>query len=323
MRKALIVGIDEYQHANSLQGCVNDANAVIQVLERHQDGSTNFVQPKVLLGTKQHPLERSELRAAIQELFNGAPEIALLYFAGHGHIETAGGYLATSEVRTGDEGVNLSEIVTWANQSKATNRIVLLDCCHSGAFGNHPGTTVAELAQGTTVLTETTDEQYATEAKGSGLFTTLLVDALRGGAANLVGDVTPGSVYAHIDQSLGPWDQRPVFKTNTTTFVSLRKTAPSIELSELRRLAVLFPQAEYRFPLDPTFEPERHAADTDTPAPVPANTATFALLQKFNRAGLVVPVDAPHMWHAAMQSKSCGLTSLGKHYRRLGEQKRI
>jgi len=40
------------------------------------------------------------------------------------------------------------------------------------------------------------------------------VDALGGAAANLVGDVTPGSVYAHIDQSLGPWAQRPVFKTN-------------------------------------------------------------------------------------------------------------
>jgi len=36
------------------------------------------------------------------------------------------------------------------------------------------------------------------------VFTGLLVDALSGGAANLVGDVTPGSVYAHIDQSLGP-----------------------------------------------------------------------------------------------------------------------
>ena len=40
---------------------------------------------------------------------------------------------------------------------------------------------------------------------GAGVFTTLFVDALGGAAANLIGDVTPGSVYAHIDQSLGPW----------------------------------------------------------------------------------------------------------------------
>ena len=25
------------------------------------------------------------------------------------------------------------------------------------------------------------------------------------------GDITPGSIYAHIDQSLGAWEQRPLF----------------------------------------------------------------------------------------------------------------
>lgn len=36
-----------------------------------------------------------------------------------------------------------------------------------------------------------------------------------------------------------------------------------------------------------------------------------------NRVNLVVPVDAPHMYHAAMESKACKLTVLGEHYRRL------
>ena len=58
------------------------------------------------------------------------------------------------------------------------------------------------------------EEQYAIESKGTGVFTNLLVDALYGAASNLIGDVTPGSVYAHIDQSLGAWEQRPIFKTN-------------------------------------------------------------------------------------------------------------
>ena len=29
------------------------------------------------------------------------------------------------------------------------------------------------------------------------------------------------------------------------------------------------------------------------------------------------PVDAPHMWHAAVESKAVKLTALGEHYRRL------
>ena len=35
----------------------------------------------------------------------------------------------------------------------------------------------------------------------------LFVDALNGSAADILGQITPGSVYAHIDQSLGAWSQ--------------------------------------------------------------------------------------------------------------------
>ena len=55
----------------------------------------------------------------------------------------------------------------------------------------------------------------------------------------------------------------------------------------------------------------------------PENTRKFTILQKYNRVNLVVPVNALHMWHAAMTSKSCRLTALGEHYRRLVERKLI
>jgi len=51
--------------------------------------------------------------------------------------------------------------------------------------------------------------------------------------------------------------------------------------------------------------------------------AVFKDLQKCNRQGLVVPVDADDMYSAAMNSKSCRLTPLGKHYRRLAENDKI
>jgi hypothetical protein len=140
---------------------------------------------------------------------------------------------------------------------------------------------------------------------------------------NLVGDVTPGSVYAHIDQSLGPWDQRPLFKTNVKSFVSLRKVQPPIALEDLQRITEFFPTPGFEFALDPTFEPERSGAEVNVPPPDPDNTAKFAILQRYNRVNLVVPVNAPHMWHAAMESKSCKLTALGEHYRRLRERERI
>ncbi|EIM96563.1 peptidase (caspase-1 like protein) [Paraburkholderia hospita] len=324
MRKALIVGIDYYNHVGGLHGCVNDAYSVKTVLERNSDGTVNF-GAKLLTGTGPTDLvTRASLRESIKELFSGECETALFYFAGHGHIESTGGYIIPSDASSGDEGLPLGDVLTFANSSKARNRIIVLDSCHSGIAGTSAtAAAFAEIKEGTTILTASTAEQYATEENGSGVFTSLLVDALGGAAANLVGDVTPGSIYAHVDQSLGPWDQRPVFKTNIKSFVSLRRVQAAIALGELQRITEFFPQSGETFPLDPTFEPERQGVDPTVPPPDPVNTAKFAILQKYNRVGLVVPVDAPHMWHAAMGYKGCRLTVLGEHYRRLVERGRI
>ena len=324
MRKALVVGINYYEHASPLYGCVDDAHAVKSVLERNSNGTVNF-SVKPLSGTGQtDPVLRSKLREHIQDLFSGECETALFYFAGHGHIEVTGGYLIASDSETGDDGIPLGDIITFANKSAARNRIIVLDSCHSGIAGASPAApTSADIKEGMTILTASTADQYATEKNGAGVFTTLFVDAMNGAAGNLVGDVTPGSVYAHIDQSLGPWDQRPVFKTNVKSFVSLRKVQPPISLLELQQITEFFPSPGFEFQLDPSFEPEREKQNPAILSPNPVNTAKFAILQKYNRVNLVVPVDAPHMWHAAMGSKVCKLTVLGEHYRRLVEQGRI
>lgn len=324
MRKALIVGINHYDSIKQLYGCVNDALSLGAVLARHDGGSVNF-ECKILTATNDSDrVTRADLKDGIDELFGSEAEIALFYFSGHGHIEATGGYIIASDAARGDEGVSLTEILSLANSSKASNKIVILDSCHSGAMGSDPvSQNHAALAEGLTVLTASTKDQYATEENGRGTFTSLLIDALNGGAANLTGDVTPGSVYAHIDQSLGAWEQRPVFKTNVKQFVSLRKVAPPIALSELQKINDLFPSPGFEYQLDPSYEPEEKGRDQGMPAPDPKNTQVFLLLQKYNRLNLLTPVGAPHMWHAAMQSKSCKLTALGEHYRRLAEKGRI
>ncbi len=218
----------------------------------------------------------------------------------------------------------MNEILHFANNSPAANKVLILDSCHSGIAGSLPsGDQLASLSEGLTVLTASTKDQYASEEDDSGVFTTLLVDALSGSASNLTGDITPGSIYAHIDQSLGAWEQRPVFKTNVKQFVSLRSVSPAIPLDELRRISEFFPKPGSEFSLDPTYEPEMKGRDEGMPLPILENTRIFALLQKYNRLHLLIPLGAPHMWHAAMESKSCKLTVLGEHYRRLAAKGRI
>jgi hypothetical protein len=318
MRKALVVGVDYYSDIGPLFGCVNDAHAVKAVLEKHSDGSVNFgVRLRVATGAKD-AIAKSDLKDLVQELFADDSDVALFYFAGHGHIEATGGYLCASDCKRGDDGLSLDEVIKLAQRSEARNKVIVLDSCFSGIAGmTSTDSRTVELSEGMTILTASTKEQYASEENGNGLFTTLFVNALNGAAGNLVGDVTPGSAYAHIDQSLGPWKQRPIFRTNVKTFVSLRKVQPPIGLSELQQLTKFFPGPGFELKLDPSFEPEMVGRPDGVLAPDPANVARFVILQKYRNVNLVVPVGAQHMWHAAMQSKACKLTVLGEHYRRL------
>ena len=192
-----------------------------------------------------------------------------------------------------------------------------MDCCHAGFAGKATGSSnESVLSEGLTILTASSETQYALEVDGSGVFTSLLVDALNGSASNLVGEVTPGSVYAHIDQSLGPWEQRPLFKTNVKSFTSLRKVQAPISLNDLKEITALFPKRDEPFKLDPSFEPTEKSA-------IQENTDKFALLQKFNRINLVVPIDEEHMYYAAFNSTGCQLTILGEHYWNLVQKERI
>jgi len=319
-RKALIVGIDYYEELAPLSGCVDDAHKVKAALDRNSDaGQTKNFQTKILTGTGPRDIvTRKQLKDEIRDLFSGDEDVVLLYFAGHGHIEATGGYLCATDTETGDDGLPMGEVLKLANSSKIANKIILLDSCHSGIAGtaqNDPR--FAELSHGLTILTASSDKQYAHETDQGGVFTTLLVDALEGAAANLVGEITPGSVYAHIDQSLGSFArQRPIFRTNVNSFVSLRQVQAPISLEDLRAIAELFPSADFEFGLDPTFEPERPIAGVDED-PIEENTRRFLILQNLNRVNLVVPVGTRNMYHAAIERRSCRLTILGEHYRRL------
>lgn len=322
MRKALCVGIDFYAYTNPLGGCVNDALSVQNALKRHANGSKNFdVLPLHGIDNEQY-VTKNMLKDAVKWLFEGDPEIALFYFAGHGSVDELGGYLCTSEIRRSDEGFSLGDLMTIVSASKAHNKIIILDSCHSGFLGNSAATPgFSTLPENTTILTACRDSETAAEECGHGLFTGLLVNALEGGAKNILGDVTPGSVYSYIDQSLGAWDQRPVFKANIKNFICLRKNEPEIQLTDLQKITTYFPSPKFQYKLDPTYEEDKN--NTDNKEVNKDHEAIFALLRKYFQLGLVVPVDEKYMYWAAVNSRSCKLTALGQHYWRLVEKDRI
>jgi len=322
MRKALCVGIDSYEHVTDLKGCVNDADAVSSALERNGDGSLNF-DSRVMSATSENTyISRVQLKDAIEELFNTDSEIALLYYSGHGSFDEMGGYLCTSDVQRPDEGLSLDDIMKIVANSKAKNKIVILDSCHSGSIGHNTlMPSYSTISDNTIILSACEEDKYAIEKNGHGVFTSLLTEALYGGAMNILGDVSPGGIYSYIDSALGAWEQRPVFKANINKFVSLRKCIPPILLSDLQRITEIFKNPFDDYQLNPTYEPDKHEADDKT---VDKNhEEIFAILQKFVKLNLVVPVGEEHMYYAAIHYKSCKLTAKGQHYWNLVKNKNI
>jgi uncharacterized caspase-like protein len=306
MRRALLVGIDDYP-TSPLAGCVNDAKAMAQLLRCNHDRAPNFA-PR-LITSDQALISRTSLLDDIDTLFRDEADVALLFYAGHGYIDHLDGYLVTPDMKAYSEGIELSKILTLANQSKAAEVVIILDSCFSGAFGQIPASNDknANIREGVTVLTASRPTQTASEANGGGVFTGLVCSALDGGAADVLGKVTAAGIYSYVDEALGPWEQRPLFKSHVSKLIPLRWAQPSISLETLRLLPQWFSDASSHFPLDPSYEPTEQPSHPD-------HELVFAQLQKCRAAKLVEPVAEEHMYYAALRSTACELTPLGRRY---------
>lgn len=325
MRKALCVGINYYVGCNCLKACVNDAIGVAAAFESHYDGTPNFETALLCAQNQETAVCASDLRYAVRELFKGSPEIALFYYSGHGVLNSLGGYLCTSEIANPEDGMSLDELMGIAAQSKAKYKIIILDSCHSGAVGNiHSMANFSLLPEGTTLLAACADNDYAIERGGHGVFTSLFLQALRGDAMNILGEVTTAGIYSYIDRLLGAYEQRPIFKANIDNFVCIRKNAPSIPLPRLRLIHKLFPEQNYVFPLDPSYEEDKRDAKTEEDKiKNEEHEQIFDILRDYAALNLVEPVGEKRMYQAAVNSKSCRLTSLGQQYWKLSYRRKF
>lgn len=318
-KRALLIGIDEYAHFGNLGGCVNDVLALEPLLARHESDDPNF-DCQTRTSANAGAVDRDDVLAAVSQLFSPGADVALLYFAGHGHSTGADVHLVTRDATDYTPGVAFSEILTTATTSDVNEIIVILDCCFAGAAGGIPqlGTATATLPPGMTILAASRGDQTSAEtADGRGMFSTFLEGALDGGAAEVLGRVTVAGVFAYLEESFRAWDQqRPTFKANLDRLHVLRQCAPAVPLADMRQLGELFPAADDDFPLDPSYEPDLEPAH-------PEHEATFAILQRYRAAKLLVPVDEEHMYFAAANSKACRLTPLGRHYWHRARQRRI
>lgn len=323
MKKALVVGINKYSVGCNLSWCDDDAIAFKSLIESNGDGSPNFEVVQLI-----DACDRKKLTQNIEKLFSDEADIALLFFSGHGS-QKDGGYLVTSDFSDDHHGVKMSEVLELANASRCKNKVIILDCCFAAKMGESillDNKTV--LGDGVTIMAASQSWQSAEENSiiGHGVFTNLLLQGLNGGAADIGGNITPASLYSYIDQSLGAWQQRPVFKTNISQFLPIRTINAKVPKSTLRKISKYFVNPTDEFKLDPSYEFTNDPAVKHSviePYAEATHVEIFKELQLFESVGLIEPINAEHMYFAAMNSQACRLTALGLHYWRLSKDKRF
>ncbi len=319
MKRALVVGINNYKNIAQLGGCVNDANGIAALISKNDDGSPNF-ETKLVTSEGSKQITKKDLKQLLSDLLNKPADMAFFYFSGHGTATNLGGYLCTYETDQYDEGFPMQELLTLINQSSIKEIVVLLDCCQSGSLGAVPALRdgLNAVKEGVSILTASRENESSVEINGSGIFTSLVLDALAGSAADLLGTVTPAGVYSHVEQSFGAWDQRPLFKSYVSRSTPLRKALPKIDISILRKIISLFSSPNFIHELNRTYEHTEKEAKSE-------NVEKFKTLKKLQTVGLIKinREPDPDLYWACIENRSCQMTPLGKFYWHLVKANKI
>lgn len=325
-RKALVVGINEYNNFISLKRAESDARAIGERLNFDGDerAALNF-HVQMLLSSRE-PVTRAKLRAALRNLFASSKGLDVaFYFAGHGFVSQTGGHLVTTDGVVDDYGITMDELHSMAHRSQASSVLLLLDCCHAGAAGDMStlsgDSQSALLRENLTIMAASLPMQVAVESAEGGLFSAALKDALDGAAADLLGEVSVASVYSVIERRFSLWQQRPVAKSYVSRPIVLRKVKARLSRQELRRLVDLFPTLEHKYPMGPDYDPERDINEVARTPEVPDKIEVGRLFKRYRDLDLLKASNpGEDLYYVAQRSHTVELTLFGREYWRLAKR---
>lgn len=149
----------------------------------------------------------------------------LFYYSGHGQRYSSQLVLCGQDTQTNNllgTGVSATLLRDMMTNSKARQIVIILDCCHAGAFKGE--TSADDLAGiGRYVIAASSAQKEAGDAERFGLpspFTATLIDGLKGGAGSPgVGRVDLDELFKFINESLPEKFARP--HKNFTALASL------------------------------------------------------------------------------------------------------
>lgn len=245
-RLGLFIGVGQYldpsYEGRQPECCSGDALTFADLLHENEPrtaapnfrllGGTVYATPDVFDPCDEE-MTAAALTDRVHDLFSMVRKgDALLYFTGHAIAVDDGSdllLLTPDDTSAEHRGIRISEVRKAAWHSQASSITIILDCCHSGVAAT------MEWPRNTTILAST-DEHTASQALFGThlLYTSALMAALRGSAADVQGVVTPLSLHATVCAmlNLGEDGQQPVLRTWSDTNTVLRQVNTDRKLTE-------------------------------------------------------------------------------------------
>ncbi len=133
-KKALIIGISNYTHLQTLDICKNDGTEMYKVLESL---GYEISDKNKLLGEA----KGEKVEDAIYDFFSDSKsnldDTLLFYYSGHGVPDVDGDiYLASSDIDPNEpyrKGFSFEKLTKMIQRTMSTKVVVILDCCYSGS----------------------------------------------------------------------------------------------------------------------------------------------------------------------------------------------
>ena len=216
-RYAILIAASKFPEEpglNELRCPENDVDALKELLISPDCGLFDKKNTLVLKNAPSH-----EVLYKIETVLNdaGSEDLVLIYFSGHGKLNAVGRLcLATVNTKLralGSTSIPAEQIKRFFDTASTRKRILILDCCYSGAAGAEfvKGGVDDQLqlmsgGQGTFIMTASTAFQTALEKEGdsNGLFTKHLLEGIRSGEADRDGDdlISVDDLYEYVHEKV-------------------------------------------------------------------------------------------------------------------------